>query len=44
MGKLRQLQLDNYDLPFLFLSEGGKPMVMDTARKINLYEQTFSSK
>jgi hypothetical protein len=28
------LQLDNCGLPFVFLSERGKRMVMDAARKI----------
>jgi hypothetical protein len=38
MRTLRQLQLDNCGLPFLFLSlsKRRKPMAMDTARKIKL--------
>ena len=36
MRTLRQLQLDNCGLPFLFLSGRKKPMAMNTARKINL--------
>jgi hypothetical protein len=35
MRMLGQLQLDNCGLTFVFLSEHGNPITMDTARKIN---------
>jgi len=33
MRTLRQLQLDNCGLAFVLLSERGKPMAIDTAKK-----------